>query len=97
MLAQRQLAVQQTLVVVVVAQGHQARLSPLKLVAQGALALLLFPHNKLPHPPQALQQLQLAAVERSTPLHLLEQSHSEAQHGTFCKSRKRHRHTSYCG
>jgi hypothetical protein len=44
------------------------------------LALLLFLHPKRRHLPQVLQQSQLAAVERSTPLRLQVQSHSEAQH-----------------
>jgi hypothetical protein len=48
----------------------------LRLV-QADQALLLFPHHKRRHLPQALQQLQLAAAEQSTLLLLPAQLHSK--------------------
>jgi hypothetical protein len=65
-----------------------------------ALGLLLFVMPMDLEPLEAQQVLQLSQYQVDTVyihLRLLGQLHSEAQHGTFCKSRKRRSHTSYCG
>jgi hypothetical protein len=69
----------------------------LLLAATAALVLLLFLPRLRQHQLLVHQQSRPAVAIPSTRLTLLVQSHSEAQHESFCKSRKRHRHTSYCG
>jgi hypothetical protein len=107
-----QVLVEQEVAVMVVEarQADQVAL-PIQVAAEAAVLRLLqavlavlelssfvMPTHPLPQPlRQVPQQLPLqAAIVFTLGLHQV-QSHSEAQHESFCKSRKRHRHTSYCG
>jgi hypothetical protein len=56
------------------------------------LTLMNLQHQQLVH---QLTLFLVGIVFMHLPLQV--QSHSEAQHESFCKSRKRHRYTSYCG
>jgi len=67
------------------------------LAQMAAQALSSFLHPKQPHPPLDRLQSPQAVAGQSTGLQAQAQLHSEEQHGTFCTSRKRHRHTSNCG
>jgi hypothetical protein len=79
------------------AQTAQLRQRPVKMAALGLFKFVIWMRLRQPHQLQAHLQLQCRAGIVFTHLPLLVQSHSEAQHESFCKSRKRHRHTSYCG
>jgi hypothetical protein len=84
-------------VVAVVAQTAQAVPLKVKRVALALSKFVIRMHLGQPHQLQVRPQLQYRVGIVFTHSPLLVQSHSEEQHGTFCKSRKRHRHTSYCG
>jgi hypothetical protein len=86
--------------IAVVAVVVQAATPLLGIQVLEALALLLFVtqiHCQRQHQQQGRPQLPLLADTVFISGILLVQSHSEAQHESFCKSRKRHRYTSYCG
>jgi hypothetical protein len=77
----------------IVMPTHQQAQMVVQVLSLFVMQILLLPQLLQ----QAHQQLPCQADSESTNGILQVQLHSEQQHGTFCTSRKRHRHTSYCG